>query len=164
MDRTDLKILSLLQQNCKVPQVELARAVGLSPASISERVRRLERTGVIRSYTAILDPQSLEIGITAFVFVFVEHPRFEVKLLEELHAVPEVLECHHITGDFSLLLKVRTRNIETFEHLLFHNINRIPGVRQTKTTIVLSSPKETTHVPIGLSADIPGGKKDKRGL
>jgi len=161
LDSIDLKILSMLQEDCKVPQVELARSVGLSPASISERLKRLEKTGIIKSYTAILDAHGLGIDITAFVFVFVEHPRFEAKLLEQLRAVPEVLECHHITGDFSLLLKVRTRNIETFEHLLFHNINSIPGVRQTKTTIVLSSPKETTHIPMEIPIESPNDKKDR---
>ncbi|MBN1591793.1 MAG: Lrp/AsnC family transcriptional regulator [Candidatus Coatesbacteria bacterium] len=147
MDAIDFQILSMLQEDCKIPQVELARSVGLSPASISERLKRLEKKGVVKSYTAILDPHSLGISITAFVFVFVEHPSYEAELLAKLDDVPEVQECHHVTGDFSLLLKVRTKNIKTFEHLLFHSINSIPGVRQTKTTIVLSSPKETTHIP-----------------
>lgn len=153
MDAIDTQILSMLQDDCKIPQVELARSVGLSPASISERLKRLEKSGVVKSYTAILDPHALGVSITAFVFVFVEHPRFEAELLRKLDAVPEVQECHHITGDFSLLLKVRTRNIETFEHLLFHSINCIPGVRQTKTTIVLSSPKETTQIHLEISPE-----------
>lgn len=150
LDAIDLEMLEMLQQDCKVAQVELARSVGLSPASISERLKRLEKSGVIRSYSAILDARALGVSITAFVFVFVEHPSFEAELLEHLDAVREVQECHHVTGDFSLLLKVRTKDIASFEHLLFHEINCIPGVRQTKTTIVLSSPKETTQVALDM--------------
>ena len=161
MDRIDLQILSMLQEDCKIAQVELARSVGLSPASISERLKRLEKSGVVKSYAAILDAHALGIGITAYVFVFVEHPRFEAELLGQLDAVPEVQECHHVTGDFSLLLKVRTKNIETFEHLLFHSINSIPGVRQTKTTIVLSSPKETTQFPLVIPAEQSNDEKEQ---
>ena len=153
MDEIDIRILSVLQEDCKIAQVELARRVGLSPASISERLKRLEKNGVVKSYAAILDPRALGVGITAYVFVFVEHPRFEAELLEKLDAVAEVQECHHITGDFSLLLKVRTKNIETFQHLLFHSINSIPGVRQTKTVIVLSSPKETTKLSLEMPSE-----------
>ena len=148
MDSIDIQILAMLQEDCKVPQVELARRVGLSPASISERLKRLEKKGVIKAYTAILDAGALGVGITAFVSVFVEHPRDEADFLSRLSAVPEVQECHHMTGDFSFLLKVRTRNIETFEHLLFNDINSIPGIKRTNTTIVLSSPKETTLVAL----------------
>ncbi len=155
MDSIDIQILSMLQKDCKIAQVELARSVGLSPASISERLKRLEKSGVVKSYTAVLDARALGVGITAYVFVFIEHPRFEEELLEKLDAVSEVQECHHVTGDFSLLLKVRTKNIETFEHLLFHSINSIPGVRQTKTTIVLSSPKETTQFPLQIPSEQP---------
>jgi len=161
LDRIDIQILSMLQKDCKTAQVELARSVGLSPASISERLKRLEKSGVIKSYTAVLDAHSLGIGITAYVFVFVEHPRFEAELLGRLDAVPEVQECHHVTGDFSLLLKVRTKNIETFEHLLFHSINNIPGVRQTKTTIVLSSPKETTQFPLEIPLEQSNDEKER---
>jgi len=157
LDTIDLSILARLQQNCKVPQVELARSVGLSPASVSERLKRLERKGAIKGYVAILGPRALGIDVTAFVFVFVEHPRFEGQFLKRMRALPEVQECHHITGDFSFLLKVRTKDIEAFEHFLFHHINSVPGVRQTKTTIVLSSPKETTEIALRGSDPVGSG-------
>jgi len=151
LDEIDLKILAMLQTDCKVPQVELARSVGLSPASISERVKRLEKNGAIRGYAAILDPGVLDVGITAFVSVFVEHPRDEEDFKSRLDALPEVQECHHITGDFSFLLKVRTKTTETFERLLIHDINSIPGVKRTKTIIVMSSLKEATQIPLEVS-------------
>ena len=148
LDEIDLRILAMLQEDCKVPQVELARSVGLSPASISERMKRLEKNGAIKAYAAILDPNALDVGITAFVSVFVEHPRDETDFKRRLDTLPEVQECHHITGDFSFLLKVRTKSTETFERLLINGINSIPGVKRTKTIIVMSSLKETTQIPL----------------
>ena len=84
--------------------------------------------------------------ITAFVEVFLEHPRAERGLLERVLALDEVLECHHVTGEFSLLLKVRVRDMEALQHLLLQELTSHDGVRQTRTVVVLSTVKEETYV------------------
>src|SRR5437870_4962345 len=106
IDARDRKILELVQRDAKMPQAEIARRVGLSTASVNERLRKLEHGGVIQGYVAQVDAAALGASVTAFIEVFIEHPRYEPAFLEEAMRLDEVLECHHITGEFSLLLKV----------------------------------------------------------
>ena len=147
LDERDQKILALVQRDAKLPQAEIARRVGLSTAAINERLRKLENAGVIRRYVAVVDPRSVGMSITAFVEVFIEHPRHEAVFLERLLELDEVLECHHVTGEFSLLLKVRVRDMDGLQHLLLHQINALEGVRQTRTVMVLSTVKEESFIP-----------------
>ena len=142
LDAIDRKILSLLQDNAKLAQVEVAREVGLTAPSVNERIRKLERAGYIRGYVAVLDEKKLGHDITAFVEVFVEHPKFEESFIEAVSAHDEVLECHHITGEFSLLLKVRVPDMTAFRRLLIEKLNSLRGVRQTRTVMVLATAKE----------------------
>src|SRR5512139_1463546 len=118
LDAIDRKILSLLQENAKMAQAEVAKEVGLTAPSVNERIRKLERAGYIRAYVAVLDEKKLGHDITAFVEVFVEHPKFEESFIEAVTVHDEVLECHHITGEFSLLLKVRVPDMTAFRRLL----------------------------------------------
>lgn len=142
LDAIDRKILSLLQTNAKMAQAEVAKEVGLTAPSINERIRKLERAGYIRGYEAVLDEKKLGHDITAFVEVFVEHPKFEESFIEAVSAHDEVLECHHITGEFSLLLKVRVKDMVAFRRLLIEKLNSLRGVRQTRTVMVLGTAKE----------------------
>ncbi len=142
LDAIDRKILSLLQDNAKLAQVEVAREVGLTAPSVNERIRKLERAGYIRGYVAVLDEKKLGHDITAFVEVFVEHPKFEESFIQAVSAHDEVLECHHITGEFSLLLKVRVPDMTAFRRLLIEKLNSLRGVRQTRTVMVLATAKE----------------------
>src|SRR5437867_9752981 len=98
LDAKDRAILEMVQRDAKLPQAEIARRVGLSTAAVNERLRKLENAGVIRRYVALVDPHSVGMSITAFVEVFIEHPRHEAKFLERLLELDEVLECHHVTG------------------------------------------------------------------
>ena len=147
LDDRDQKILALVQRDAKLPQAEIARRVGLSTAAVNERLRKLENAGVIRRYVALVDPRSVGMSITAFVEVFIEHPRHEAMFLERLLELDQVLECHHVTGEFSLLLKVRVRDMDGLQQLLLHQINALEGVRQTRTVMVLSTVKEESFVP-----------------
>jgi Lrp/AsnC family leucine-responsive transcriptional regulator len=147
LDARDRRILELVQRDAKLPQAEIARRVGLSTAAVNERLKKLENAGVIQRYVAQVDPSALGATVTAFVEVFIEHPRFEPKFLERLMGLDEVLECHHITGEFSLLLKVRVRDIRGLQRLLLDQLNGVEGVRQTRTVMVLSTLKEHTFVP-----------------
>ena len=148
LDTIDRKILSLLQDNAKMSQAEVAKEVGLTAPSVNERIRKLERAGYIRAYVAILDERKLGHDITAFVEIFVEHPKFEKAFIESASALDEVLECHHITGEFSLLLKVRVTDMTAFRRLLIEKLNTLRGVRQTRTVMVLATAKEQRRLKL----------------
>ena len=147
-DPIDRKILALLQENAKMPQAEVAKAVGLTAPSVNERIRKLERAGYIRGYVALLDDKKLGNDITAFVEVFVEHPKFEQEFIQAVEGLDEVLECHHITGEFSLLLKIKVADMAAFRRLLIEELNTIRGVRQTRTVMVLATAKEQHRIKI----------------
>lgn len=147
LDERDRRILALVQRDGKLAQAEIARQVGLSTAAVNERLRKLENAGVIRRFVAVVDPRSVGMTITAFVEVFIEHPRHEAAFIDRLLELDEVLECHHVTGEFSLLLKVRVRDMDGLQQLLLHELNAREGVRQTRTVMVLSTVKEESFVP-----------------
>ncbi len=146
LDARDRQILHLVQRDATLAQSEIARQVGLSTAAVHERLKKLEAAGVIRRWTAVVDPAAVGAEVTAFVEVFVEHPRFEPEFIGKLLALDEVLECHHVTGDFSLLLKVRVQDIAALQRLLHDHVASQEGVRQTRTLVVLSTAKEETYV------------------
>ena len=147
LDARDRHNLDLVQRDAKMPQAEIARRVGLSTASVNERLRKLETAGVIRRYVAQVDSESVGATITAFIEVFIEHPRFEPAFLEQVMRLDEILECHHITGEFSLLLKVRVQDVGALQKILLRQLNSLEGVRQTRTVMVLSTAKENTFIP-----------------
>ena len=153
MDDRDRKILDLVQRDADVPQAELAKRVGLSAAAVNERLKKLEHSGAIRRYAALVDPVVVGAPLAAFVEVFIEHPRREPAFIERVLAMDEVQECHHITGEFSLLLKVRVRDIASLQDLLLNQLNAFEGVRQTRTVMVLSTLKEDSYVPTGAKGD-----------
>jgi Lrp/AsnC family leucine-responsive transcriptional regulator len=153
LDVKDRGILALVQRDGKLAQAEIARQVGLSTAAVNERLRKLENAGVIRRYAALADPQALGVSLLAFVEVFIEHPRFEAGFLDKMLKLDEVQECHHITGEFSLMLKIRVRDMESLQELLLRRLNSLEGVRQTRTIMVLSTLKEECFV----SPAEPGG-------
>ena len=154
LDAKDRRILQLVQRDAKLAQSEIAKKVGLSTAAVNERLRKLEKSGVIRRWTAVVEPLAVGATVSAFVEVFFEHPRFEAGFLERTYKLDEVLECHHITGEFSLLLKVRVRDMESLQELLLEQLGAHEGVRQTRTVMVLSTAKEETYVePIARGGD-----------
>lgn len=152
LDAKDRKILGLVQRDADLAQAEIAKRVGLSAAAVNERLKKLEHAGVIRRYVAMVDPRAVGASVVAFVEVFIEHPRFEGGFIARVRDMDEVQEVHHITGEFSLLLKVRVADMETLQQLLIHRINGLEGVRQTRTVIALSTSKEESYVPIAEGA------------
>jgi Lrp/AsnC family leucine-responsive transcriptional regulator len=148
LDGIDRRILALLQENAKLPQAEVAKAVGLTAPSVNERIRKLERSGFIRGYAALLDERKLGYDITAFIEVFIEHPKFEEEFIGIMGTLDEVLECHHITGEFSILLKVRVTDMTAFRRLLIEKLNSVRGVRQTRTLMVLATSKEAHRIRV----------------
>lgn len=150
LDRQDLEILELVQANAKITQAEIAEQVGLSVAAVSERLKKLEGRGVIRRYVALLDARRLGKDVSAFIWVLLEHPKFDRLFQDAMNRRPEVLECHHVLGQYSYLLKVKVENTAALEELLSRQIKAIGGVSQTMTAVVLSTSKEETAIEISL--------------
>jgi len=146
LDGTDRRILDLVQRDASLAQAEIARRVGLSTAAVHERVKKLETAGVIRRWTALVDAAAVQAQVCAFVEVFFEHPKHERGFLERVKDLDAVLECHHITGEFSLLLKIRVPDMPALQSLLLEQLSGHHGVRQTRTVMVLSTVKEETFV------------------
>ena len=152
LDKIDIAILNHLQKNGRAQRNTIAEIVHLSVPSVSERMRKLEERGLIQSYAALLDSKKFDFDITAFIFVEVDGSKNYPKFVDRVVKEPEVLECHSITGDGSHVLKVRTRNTESFEKFL-SNIQSWDGVKRTRSNIVLSSFKETRELPIEKSVE-----------
>jgi Lrp/AsnC family leucine-responsive transcriptional regulator len=151
-DATDRAILELLQENCKQPLAAIGEKVGLKAPSVIERIHKLEEAGVITAYVAQLDARRLGNDITVFIGLVTDHPRTLGVLERELVALDEILECHHVTGLHTLMLKAKTRNTETLEHLI-DRIRSLEGVASTETSVVLSTHAERTRVALGASEE-----------
>lgn len=147
LDATDLGILALLQRNCKQPLAEIGKQVGLSAPSVTERIHKLEDAGVIQEYRAVIDSRALGRDVTAFIGVGIEHPRAFETFEKEVSRLSDVLECHHVTGQHTLMLKVRATNTEALEALIAQ-VRSVPGVQRTDTTVVLSTYLERSAVAI----------------
>ena len=148
LDALDLQILDLLQANARITQADIAKAIGLAPSGVLERIRKLEAKGIINGYAALIDPGVLDLRMLAFVAVRSDEVASDDRIAKELAATPEVLEVHHIAGDDCYLVKIRARDAEHLGQLLRTRIGRIAGVRSTRTTIVLETAKETSRLPI----------------
>ena len=150
LDSIDLQILSVLQSHCKIPLVKLGEEVGLSAPSVIERVKRLEDNGIISGYYAVLDARRLGKDITAFIGVAIKHPRLISNFEQAVNLFDDVLECHHVTGEHTLLLKVKTDNTSSLERLI-SSIRSIEGVDRTETMVVLSTHTERTQIALGVA-------------
>jgi Lrp/AsnC family leucine-responsive transcriptional regulator len=152
LDPIDLLILDQLQANARETQAEIARAVGLAPSAVLERIRKLEARGVVRGYGAQVNPKSLGLSLLAFVAVRSDEASSDQSIAKALSECAEVLEVHHVAGDDCYLIKVRARDAEHLGQLLRTRFGRIPGVRSTRTTIVLETVKETSRLPVPVPA------------
>jgi Lrp/AsnC family leucine-responsive transcriptional regulator len=146
IDEIDAKILELLQRNGRMQRSDVAEEVDLSISAVSERMRKLEERGVIEGYTAQVDAKRLRLDITAFIRVSVDGSEHYSDFVDEVSGMDHVLELHSITGAGSHLMKVRTADTTALERFL-SDIQALPGVSKTTTSIVLSTFKETRTVP-----------------
>jgi Lrp/AsnC family leucine-responsive transcriptional regulator len=146
LDTIDYKLLDLLQHNARATQLEMAAAVGLSQPAVAERMRKLEQESIITGYTARVDGRKLGKDIIAFIGVRIEHPKYNEGFARRILALPDVLECHRITGPDSYLLKVVTEDTHSLDRLISDLLRHIPGVTRTLTTVVTSSIKEGSHI------------------
>ena len=150
LDKIDLKILEILQSNAKITNAQLAIDIGLSPAPTLERVKKLEKEGFIKSYHAKLDTAKLGIGVTTFVMASLKaHSRRHIELfVSEINKIDEVIECHHITGSGDFILKIVSRNINTYQQLMLEKVSDIDGVDNLQSLIILSTFKDSKVLPI----------------
>lgn len=149
LDVIDGKILQILQRKGRIKRSELAGLVGLSVPSVSERLKRLEQDKIIDSYRVILNPEKIGFDVAAFINVTVDSSEHYQHFLDRVVEVDEIIECHAITGDGTHLLKVRAKNTSELERLL-SKIQSWQGVTRTTTRVILSSPKETTFLPVNM--------------
>lgn len=147
MDPIDLQLIRALQADCKTPLAELGKKVGLSAPSVMERLRKLEQSGVIEAYTVRVNARGVGLDVTAFVGVSLTSPKHIDIFERAVKSLDEVLECHHVTGAHTLLLKVKTRNTASLEKLI-RQLRDIDGATRTETMVVLSTGKEDTTLPL----------------
>ena len=144
----DVKALQTLMRNGRTTWAELGQLLGLSAPSTADRVRKLERRGIIRGYAALMDPALVGYPLTAYVSVSLASHRNRAAFLRAISKMDQVAECHHVAGDDDYLLKVRCRGTQDLDYLLATQLKDKLGVARTRTTIVLSTAKESVRVPI----------------
>lgn len=149
LDKIDRRILDLLQQNGRLSMTELADTIGLTVTPCIERVRRLERDGIITGYHARVSPQALDAGLLVFVEISMsgKSERTFEEFRREILCIPQVLECHLVSGDFDYMVKARISEISQYRSLLGNILLRLPGVTQTKSCVVMEEVKETMFLP-----------------
>lgn len=150
LDRTDRMILRTLQENGRISNVALAKKVNLSATPCLERVRRLERNGYIRGYTALLDPHKVDAGVLVFVEIDLlrNSPDAFREFRREALKLPELLECHLVSGNFDYLIKARVKDMQEYRALLGEKILALPGVSDSRSYVVMEEVKESTAITV----------------
>jgi len=149
LDKIDLKILKILQNNSKITNLELSKQIGLSPAPTLERVKKLETTEIIESYHAIVNPTSIGLNVKTFVLVSLAWQKEKAlnNFLEKVKAIEEITECYIITGEADFLIKIVCKDIPTYEQLLFKTLSQIEEIERLKTLMTLSTVKNSKVLP-----------------
>ncbi len=148
IDEISLKILKILQEKARIPNVEVARQVGMAPSAVLERIRKLEKTGVIDGYEVRLNPERFGKSQVAFVHVRIAGKGKQTALLKTLSAISQIQEIHYVSGSDGYLLKVRETDTRALGRLVREQITPLNGVVSTRTTIVMDTYKETARIPI----------------
>ena len=146
LDHVDKKILEILQNNAKTPYAQIASQLGMSEATVHLRIKKLSSLGVIKRFQAIVDPEKVGRKVTAIIGVVAAPSKYS-QVLKELEKVPEIVEIFDVAGEYSTLIKVRTKNKEDLARLL-DEIGKIDGVESTKTMYVLRIIKEDPRVQV----------------
>jgi Lrp/AsnC family transcriptional regulator, leucine-responsive regulatory protein len=152
LDRIDLKILNVLQQDGRISNLKLAESVALSPTAVMARVQRLSKGGFITGYTAQLDPAKLGAGMMVFVEVLLDRttPNVFEAFKAAVQVRPEIMECHMVAGGFDYLLKTRMADMNAYRAFAGTVLWQLPGVRETRTYAVMEEVKSTTQLPLGV--------------
>ncbi len=151
LDKTDFKILKLLQQNARIPMTELAEKVGLSTTPVTERVRRLERENIISGYHARLNPHAL--GQSLLVFVEIKLRSKSGNIFEdfrsEVSKIPQILECHLVSGEYDYLIKLRLPDMSAYRDMLGNILLQLPAAAESRSYVVMEEVKEEMLLDLG---------------
>ena len=149
LDKIDLKILKILQENSKITNLDLSKRIGLSPAPTLERVKKLESNEVIQSYHAQVNPQSIGLNVKTFVLVSLAWQKENAlnNFLDKIREIEEITECYIITGEADFLIKIVCKDIPTYEQLLFKTLSQIEEIERLKTLMTLSTVKDSKILP-----------------
>lgn len=153
IDEISQKILHILQEKARIPNVEVARQVGLTPSAVLERIRKLEKSGIIDGYEVKLNPGLFDRNFLSFVWVYPEK-NYDANVAETLSIIPEIQEIHYISGEDCYLVKIRTSGPEALKNIIQETIRKTEGVRTTRSQIVLGTYKETSRIPLDAIKDI----------
>ncbi len=150
LDRIDRRILAILQAEGRIPAVELAERVGLSPTSTGERLKRLQKDGYVQGFGARLDPRRLGLGLLVFVEVSLDKTTPDVfdRFAQAVRRAPEVLECHMVAGGFDYLVKSRVADMAAYRRFLGEVLLAFPGVKETRTYAVMEEVKTDGFLPV----------------
>lgn len=150
MDKTDLRILDILQRDGRITNLDLAERIGLSPAATSDRFRRLLKEGYVTGFGARLDHRKLGFGLLAFVEVLLDKttPDVFARFAEAANRAPEVLECHMVAGGFDYLVKARLKDMGAYRRFLGEVLLSLPGVKETRTYAVMEEVKNDGPLPL----------------
>lgn len=138
IDGIDKKILRMLMEDARRPILEIARSIGISGAAIHQRLRKLEKSGLLQGSKFIINPKAMGYTTMAYIGIYLDKAMSNPLAVKELEKIPEVLECHYTTGDWSILIKVLCKDNEHLMHVLNKHIQQIPGVSRTETLISLA--------------------------
>jgi Lrp/AsnC family leucine-responsive transcriptional regulator len=143
LDKTDIQILRALQRNAKLTTKELAKAVNLTPTPVFERLKRMERQGVIRKYIAVLDAQKLDRAFVVFCSVKLSHMNHDVavEFARRINLISEVTECYNISGDYDYLLKINVRDMSQYQQILLDKLGTIESLGSLKSSFVMDEVK-----------------------
>jgi DNA-binding Lrp family transcriptional regulator len=150
LDDLDRRLLAALQTDARRSSAELARQLKLSGPGLQKRLRKLEERGVIRGYATVVDREAVGLDLLCFIHIMLAHHRPDAirRFPDRIMKMPEVLECHFLTGEFDYLLKVVVADHEELEKFLFERLMKVSGVDRTRTSIVVKEVKATTSLPL----------------
>jgi Lrp/AsnC family transcriptional regulator, leucine-responsive regulatory protein len=158
LDALDSKAVAALLADARTSWAELGAALGLSAPAAAERVRKLQERGLVRGFSAVLDPEAAGFPVLAFVAVTLARQDVRRRFVEAVRAHPLIQECHHVAGDDDFLLKVRARSLAELDALLSEELKGRLGIARTRTTIVLGTAKETAGLPIHAAVAAPAAR------
>ncbi|RYY35684.1 MAG: Lrp/AsnC family transcriptional regulator [Sphingobacteriaceae bacterium] len=149
LDKTDLHILRLMQENARISNADMARELGMAPSGVLERVKKLEQKNIVQQYTTRINPVALQQKLLAFIFIKANvGPGCDNTVTDELAKIPEVQEVHHVAGDDCYLVKIRTYDSASLMQIMRTRFSVIPNIMSTRTTIVLETVKEQQQLVI----------------
>lgn len=137
IDKTDKKILKYLVKNARMPYLEIARECGVSGAAIHQRVKKMENSGIITGSRLLVKPQTLGLNVCAYIAISLSNGNRYAESIEALKKIPEVVECHYVTGEFALLVKMYCSDHNDLMDVILNTIQSVPGVSKTETWLSL---------------------------